>query len=174
MKDRAMQALYLQALEPIAETTADPNSYGFRKGRGCADAIEQCFATHCLVVVTRNGYSMQTFKGCFDNISHEWLMEHIPMEKSMLNKWLKAGYMEKSMLHPTDEGTPQGGIISPVLMNMALDGLEKQLRERYPFWRIQGKLLQSEPGTFMPMTSSSPGLARSSLSRKSVLSSNSS
>jgi RNA-directed DNA polymerase len=141
MKDRAMQALYLQALEPVAETTADPNSYGFRKSRGCADAIEQCFATlagkrHAEWILDAD------IKGCFDNISHEWLMEHIPMEKFMLHKWLKAGYMEKSMLHPTDEGTPQGGIISPVLMNMTLDGLEKQLRQRYPFWRIQGKLFK--------------------------------
>jgi RNA-directed DNA polymerase len=54
------------------------------------------------------------------------------MEKTMLKKWLKAGYMDQRILHPTEEGTPQGGIISPVLANMALDGLEKLLREKYP------------------------------------------
>jgi RNA-directed DNA polymerase len=137
MKDRAMQALYLITLEPVAETTADPNSYGFRKGRACADAIEQCFASlagkrHAEWILDAD------IKGCFEHISHEWLMEHIPLEKPILHKWLKAGYMEKSMLHPTDEGTPQGGIISPVLMNMTLDGLEKQLRAHYPCWPVRG------------------------------------
>lgn len=132
-----MQALYLQALEPVAETLADPNSYGFRKGRGCADAIEQGFAAlsgqrHAEWILDAD------IQGCFDHISHAWLIEHIPMEKSMLRKWLKAGYMAQSMWHPTEEGTPQGGIISPVLMNMTLDGLEPLLRKRYPFWRVRG------------------------------------
>jgi RNA-directed DNA polymerase len=137
MKDRAMQALYLITLEPVAETTADPNSYGFRKGRACADAIEQCFAS--LVGKRHAEWILDAdIKGCFEHISHEWLMEHIPLEKPILHKWLKAGYMEKSMLHPTDEGTPQGGIISPVLMNMTLDGLEKQLRAHYPCWPVRG------------------------------------
>ena len=71
-------------------------------------------------------------RGCFDNISHEWLMTHIPMDRSILRKWLKAGYMEKSIFHATERGTPQGGIISPVLANLALDGLERCLREKYP------------------------------------------
>jgi RNA-directed DNA polymerase len=70
--------------------------------------------------------------GSFDAISHDWLQRHIPMEKGMLKKWLKAGYMERHVLHPTEEGTPQGGIISPVLANQTLDGLEKRLNERYP------------------------------------------
>lgn len=110
MKDRAMQALYLLALEPIAETTADPNSYGFRQGRSTADAIEHSFAT------LRSRHSAQwvleaDIKGCFDHISHDWLLAHIPMEKAILRQWLKAGYMEKGQLHPTEEGTPQGGIM---------------------------------------------------------------
>jgi RNA-directed DNA polymerase len=71
-------------------------------------------------------------KSCFDKISHNWLLAHIPTEESMLDKWLKAGYMEKSVWHPSDDGTPQGGIISPVLANMTLDGLEALLREKYP------------------------------------------
>lgn len=137
MKDRAMQALYLLALDPIAETLADPNSYGFRKKRCQADAIEQCF------IVLSNIFSASwilegDIKSCFDRISHEWLLENIPMEKNILRKWLKAGYMEQHVLHPTEEGTPQGGIISPVLANMALDGLEGFLREYFPkTWKGQ-------------------------------------
>ena len=89
MRDRAMQALYLQALDPIAETMADPNSYGFRKERSTADAIEQCH-----IVLSNRGGARWIFEGdiksCFDRISHEWLMAHIPMCKTILQKWLKA------------------------------------------------------------------------------------
>ena len=131
MRDRAMQALYLQALDPIAETMADPNSYGFRKERSTADAIEQCH-----IVLSNRGGARWIFEGdiksCFDRISHEWLMAHIPMCKTILQKWLKAGFMEKHVFYATEEGTPQGGICSPVLANMALDGLERELRGRYP------------------------------------------
>jgi RNA-directed DNA polymerase len=131
MKDRGMQALYLQALDPIAETQADPNSYGFRKERSCADAISQCYK-----VLFREDMPAWILEGdiksCFDTISHEWLLTHIPMEESILEKWLKAGYMEKSVWHASEDGTPQGGIISPVLANMTLDGLEMLLREKYP------------------------------------------
>jgi RNA-directed DNA polymerase len=131
MKCRAMQALYLLALDPVAETTADPNSYGFRPERSTADAIEQCF---CVLGKRASPQWILEgdIKGCFDAISHDWLQMHIPMEKGMLKKWLKAGYMERHVLHPTEEGTPQGGIISPVLANQTLDGLEKRLNERYP------------------------------------------
>lgn len=131
MQDRAMQALYLLALEPIAETTADPNSYGFRRERSTADAIEQCFKT--LRMQTSAQWILEgDIKACFDGISHDWLLAHIPMDKAILRKWLKAGYVENRTLFPTEAGTPQGGIISPVLANLALDGLERQLRERFP------------------------------------------
>src|SRR5260221_12235990 len=131
MKCRAMQALYLLALDPVAETTADPNSYGFRPQRSTADAIEQCF---CALGKQKSAQWILEgdIQGCFDAISHEWLLTHIPMEKAILKKWLKAGYMEKDVLHPTEEGTPQGGICSPVLANMTLNGLEKVLREQFP------------------------------------------
>jgi RNA-directed DNA polymerase len=109
MKCRAMQALYLLALDPVAETTADPNSYGFRPQRSTADAIEQCF-TALGNLQTAQWILEGDIKGCFDGISHEWLLTHIPMEKAMLRKWLKSGYMEKNTLYPTEEGTPQGGI----------------------------------------------------------------
>ena len=131
IKDRAMQALHLLALDPVAETTADENSYGFRQKRRCADAIAGCF-----IALGRRSSSQWVLegdiRGCFDNISHEWLLAHVPMDRAILGKWLKAGYMEKQVLHATEEGTPQGGIISPVLANLALDGLERHLRERYP------------------------------------------
>ncbi len=131
MKCRAMQALYLLALGPVAETMADPNSYGFRPQRSTADAIEQCF---CALGKQRSPQWILEgdIKGCFDAISHTWLLAHIPMDKTMLKKWLKAGYMEKHVLHPTEEGTPQGGIISPVLANLTLDGLERMLMEHFP------------------------------------------
>jgi RNA-directed DNA polymerase len=129
--DLAMQALYLQGLEPLAETTGDPNSYGFRKERSAADAIEQCFKA------LGKGKSPKwilegDIQSCFDKISHDWLLAHIPMEKTILRQWLKAGFMEHGALYPTEAGTPQGGIASPVLANLALDGLERALRTRFP------------------------------------------
>lgn len=131
VKDRAMQALYLLALDPIAETTADPDSYGFRPQRSCADAVAQCFTT--LAQKTAAQWVLEgDIKACFDQISHDWLLAHVPMDKTILRKWLKAGYMEKYILHPTEDGTPQGGICSPVLANLALDGLERRLREAFP------------------------------------------
>lgn len=131
MKDRAMQVLHLLALDPIAETTADLNSYGFRKERSTADAIAECF------IIFRLKESAEwilegDIKSCFDRISHEWLLTNIPMDKTVLEKWLKAGFIDKHILHQTQVGTPQGGSISPALMNMTLDGLERLLREKYP------------------------------------------
>ena len=131
MRDRAMQAMYLQAVDPIAETHADPNSYGFRKERCCAAAMAQCHTV--LANSTRPQWILEgDIKSCFDRISHTWLLSHIPRDTTLLNTWLKAGYMDKSVLYPTEDGTPQGGIISPVLANMALDGLERILRKTYP------------------------------------------
>src|SRR5437667_4043937 len=131
MQDRAMQALYLLALDPVAETMADPNSYGFRTTRSAADAIEACFIALC-----KNDRAEWILEGdirsCFDRISHEWLVAHIPLEQAILKKWLKAGYLEDHHLYPTEEGTPQGGIASPALANMTLDGLERLLASRFP------------------------------------------
>lgn len=130
MRDRAMQALYLLALEPVAEATADRNSYGFRPGRATADARQQCYTAlaqrSCAPWVLEGD-----IKGCFDNISHEWLLANIPMDGVILRKWLKAGYIYRRQLFPTEAGTPQGGIISPTLANMALDGLESLLEAHF-------------------------------------------
>jgi RNA-directed DNA polymerase len=130
MKDRAMQALYRLALDPVAESTGDTNSYGFRRQRSTADAIEQCF--NILAPKRSASWILEgDIKSCFDLISHEWLLENIPKDKTILRKWLKAGFIEKNLLHPTEDGTPQGGIISPVLANMTLDGLERELNNRF-------------------------------------------
>lgn len=122
MKDRAMQALHLLSLEPVSEIKADKHSYGFRPERCCADAIAQCFLNF-----SRKNSAQWVLEGdikaCFDEISHEWLVKNIPMDKIPLRQWLKAGFMEGNNLHDTSAGTPQGGIISPTLANMALDGL---------------------------------------------------
>jgi RNA-directed DNA polymerase len=134
MRDRAMQALFLMALDPIAETTADGASYGFRQARSCADAIERCFT--CVCHKNPVWILEGDIKGCFDNISHKWLLDHVPMDKKVLRKWLKSGYLEKQVYYDTISGTPQGGIISPVLANLALDGLETRLREAFP---LRGK-----------------------------------
>ena len=123
-QDRAMQALYLLALEPVAETQADRNAYGFRPKRSTADAIGQCF--NALARKHSPQWILEgDIRACFDRISHSWLVNHIPMDKSILTKWLAAGYMEEGILYPTEAGTPQGGIASPTLANMALDGLEQ-------------------------------------------------
>ena len=111
MTDRAMQTLYKFALEPLAETLADPNSYGFRTGRSTHDAIGQCFNDLCRAK-SPQWILEGDIKGCFDHISHKWLMENIPMDKEMLRKWLKCGFVETKKLFPTKEGTPQGGTIS--------------------------------------------------------------
>lgn len=128
MTDRAMQALYLLALAPIAETTGDPNSYGFRIERSTADAMTQLFV--CLSKKASAQWVLEAdIQGCFDHINHDWLITNAPTDKVTLRKWLKAGVVHNGQLQATDAGTPQGGIISPTLANMTLDGLESQLKQ---------------------------------------------
>ncbi|HZL50861.1 MAG TPA: reverse transcriptase domain-containing protein [Terracidiphilus sp.] len=114
-----------------------PAHYGFRPKRSTADAIEQCF---CALA---NKHSAEwvlegDIHGCFDNISHTWMLDHIPTDKEVLRKWLKAGFMENRTLFPTEAGTPQVGIISPTLANLTLDGLERLLKETFRTRKIQG------------------------------------
>lgn len=128
MRDRAMQALYLLALEPVAEIQADKNSYGFRPKRCAADASQQCFLS--LAKKTSPQWIFEgDIKACFDEISHSWLMENVLTDKTILQQWLKAGYMQRGVFYDTESGTPQGGIISPVLANIALDGLETVVKQ---------------------------------------------
>jgi RNA-directed DNA polymerase len=131
MHDRAMQAIYKLALAPVAETTADRNSYGFREGRSCADAIAAAF--NALNKPNSATWVLEgDIKGCFDNISHKWMINNIPMDKVIIKKWLKVGYVENGITYPTTKGTPQGGIISPMLANMTLDGLEEAVKSAVP------------------------------------------
>ena len=130
MYDRAMQALHVLALQPIAETTADPRSFGFRKNRSTHDACQYAFT--CLSRKSSAQWVLEgDIKGCFDNINHDWLLDNIPMDKSILTQFLKAGFVYNRHLNPTKAGTPQGGIISPTLANMTLDGMEKAIASKY-------------------------------------------
>lgn len=132
MRDRAMQALYLLALDPVSETTADKHSYGFRKGRSTQDALAQCFLVLCRPLRSPQWVLEADIKGCFDHISHDWMLKHILMDTPMLRKWLQVGIVENAQWFPTEVGTPQGGIVSPTLANMVLDGLERRLTRRFP------------------------------------------
>ena len=126
MHSRGMQALYLLALEPIVEQRADPNAYGFRLKRSAHDAIVQCF--NCLGKRKSAAFVLEgDIKACFDRISHQWLESNITMDKVILRKFLKAGYMENRKLYPTDRGAAQGGQISPALTVFTLAGLEKSI-----------------------------------------------
>ncbi|MDY0223745.1 MAG: group II intron reverse transcriptase/maturase [Desulfobacterium sp.] len=130
MKDRAEQALELQGLDPVSECTADGHSYGFRKKRSTQDAMSACYNA-----LRRKGSAQWVLEGdiksCFDCISHQWMLEHIPMQQQKLKVWLTSGYIERGMFNPTNEGTPQGGIISPTLANMALDGMQALLQSNF-------------------------------------------
>lgn len=130
IRDRAMQALYALALAPIEYVTGDVSSFGFRKFRSTKDACHQVF--NCV----SKRYSAQwileaDIKACFDMISHEWLISNIPMKISILKQFLKSGFLENCRLFPTTSGTPQGGVISPILANMVLNGFERELGERF-------------------------------------------
>jgi RNA-directed DNA polymerase len=130
MADRAEQALEQLNVDPVCESIADKHSYGFRKKRSVHDAIGACYNA-----LRKEGSAEWILegdiKGCFDNFDHQWMLENIPMNKSKLRMWLKAGYMEEGIYYPTPTGTPQGGIISPVLANMVLDGLEPLLTKQF-------------------------------------------
>jgi RNA-directed DNA polymerase len=130
MHDRAMQALYALALDPVAETTADRASFGFRRNRSAHDACELLFTT-----LSRRKSAQWVLegdiKGCFDNINHDWLLGNVPMERTILKQFLKAGFVYNRHLNPTKAGTPQGGIISPILANITLDGIENAIAAKY-------------------------------------------
>jgi RNA-directed DNA polymerase len=129
--DRAMQALYALALAPVAETLADAHSYGFREGRCCADALAHVYTVLCTLCSAR--WVLEgDIKACFDEISHQWLLDNIPMDKRLLRAWLKAGYMDKGQLFPTSKGTSQGGLISPIIANLVLDGMPAAIAQAVP------------------------------------------
>jgi RNA-directed DNA polymerase len=107
MYDRAQQALHKLGLAPVAETTADRNSYGFREGRSCADAVACGF--NALSKPNSAPWILEgDIRGCFDNISQKYMLKNIPMDKVVLDKWLRAGYVENGIHYPTRKGVPQG------------------------------------------------------------------
>ena len=127
MLDRAMQTLYRLALEPVAETSADINSFGYRRWRGTHDALASCKR------IMEGGATWVIsgdIKGCFDNINHKWLLQNIPMDKIMLRKFLKCGYIERNGKYAWagKAGISQGSPISSVLCNMTLDGLRTLIK----------------------------------------------
>lgn len=130
MDDRARQALWNMALLPCVEATSDLNSYGFRPYRGCWDAN-----SHIRKLLDKSRSPKWVLgadiEKCFGTINHDWLLKNTPMETKVLKSWLKAGYLESSDLFPTEEGTPQGGIISPTLANLTLNGLEEFLKKKF-------------------------------------------
>lgn len=129
IKNRVAQAIVKNALEPSWEARFEANSYGFRPGRNCQDAIEQVFNR------LGTGYDSwildADIKGAFDNISHEYLLQTIGLVpgRELIKQWLKAGYVEMGRVYDTQSGTPQGGIISPLLANIALHGMEEFLSQ---------------------------------------------
>ncbi|MEH1997697.1 MAG: group II intron reverse transcriptase/maturase [Nostoc sp.] len=132
MNDRALQALVKTALEPEWEARFEPNSYGFRPGRSCQDAIGAIF--NCIRY--KNKYALDAdISKCFDKIDHEVLLNKLntsPTIRRQIRAWLKAGVMDGKQLFPTSEGTPQGGVISPLLANIALHGMEERIKKAFP------------------------------------------
>ena len=138
MTDRAMQAIEAMALDPVIESGSDKTSFGFRKSRSGHDAREQLFIA--LAKKTAPEWIVEgDIKACFDEIAHQWLLEHTPMDKTMLGKFLKAGYVYDKQLFPTEQGTPQGGIISPILANHTLNGMEALLKSTFTAEWVKGE-----------------------------------
>ena len=129
MEDRVKQGLVKLALEPQWEAKFEPNSYGFRPGRSCHDAIEAIF--NAIRYQPKFVLDADIAK-CFDKINHEKLLEKLetyPQLKREIKSWLKRGFVDDKQWFPTDEGTPQGGVISPLLANIALHGMELEIKK---------------------------------------------
>ncbi len=128
IKDRIMQLIVKMAMEPEWEAKFEPNSYGFRPGRRCQDAIKQIWETIRFRDKRKSSAWVldADISGCFDNINHEALLKRIPMFVLTIRRWLKAGVIEFGSFYQTKLGTPQGGIISPLLANIALNGMERE------------------------------------------------
>jgi RNA-directed DNA polymerase len=139
MKDRALQALVKLALEPEWEARFEPNQYGFRPGRSCHDAIQQIQ----IVISQKAKYVLDAdIAKCFDRIDHEALLNKLntfPTIRRQVRAWLKAEVMDNKQLFPTSEGTPQGGVISPLLANIALHGMEKRIIQAFPTRKVYKK-----------------------------------
>ena len=131
--DRAHQARVVNALEPEWEARFEPKSYGFRPGRGCHDAIEAIYHVAKGKSPKRRWALDADLAGAFDRIAHDHILAMLGTfpARGMVAQWLKAGVVENGRLHRTEEGTPQGGVVSPVLLNVALHGMEQAAGVRY-------------------------------------------
>ena len=131
--DRVHQARVVNALEPEWEARFEPRSYGFRLGRGCHDAIQACFEVAKGRRPKRPWVLDADLAGAFDRITHDHILSTVGSfpAREMIRQWLKAGVVENGRLHRTEEGTPQGGVVSPVLLNVALHGMEQAAGVRY-------------------------------------------
>ena len=129
MYDRALQAVVKTALEPEWEAKFEPNSYGFRPGRSCHDAIGAIF----LSIRYKAKYVLDAdITKCFDRINHKALLDKIntyPRLRKQIKAWLKSGVLDQGEIFPTTEGAPQGGVISPLLANIALHGMEERVKQ---------------------------------------------
>lgn len=147
IKDRIFQNIVKNALEPQWEARFEPSSYGFRPKRSTQDAIVNLF-TKLSSRSTRQWIFEGDFKGCFDNLNHQYIkdcLEGFPAKETIF-KWLKAGYVDNNSFNDTDAGTPQGGIVSPLLANIALHGMEEELGVRYYIDRGYHKLARNSVG----------------------------
>jgi RNA-directed DNA polymerase len=131
--DRCHQARVVNALEPEWEARFEPRSYGFRPGRGCHDAVDAIHRTSCGKSAKRRWVLDADLAGAFDRIAHDHILAMLGTfpARGMVKQWLKAGVVEDGRLHRTEEGTPQGGVVSPVLLNVALHGMEQAAGVRY-------------------------------------------
>ena len=157
MRDRAVQTLWIFALDPIAEEVSDRRSYGFRKFRGVHDCSTYLKLVLGSYTNTRKYVLDADVSKLFDSVSHQWLLEHIPMDSRFLKEFLKAGFLEKGTYRDTEDGFPQGGSISPVIARMILDGIEAELGEDFRVARyaddfvVLGKTESQLKVTAMPM-----------------------
>ena len=132
VRDRVAQNIVKNYLEPEWEAVFEPNSYGFRAGRSCHDAIEQIFNRFRNHHSGRNKWVLDAdIRGCFDNLAHQIILQRIGSAPgaNLISGWMKAGYVYEGIYNSTDTGTPQGGCISPLLSNIGLHGLEELVRK---------------------------------------------
>ena len=135
VRDRIEQAIVKNSLEPEWEAVFEPNSYGFRPGRSCQDAIGQCFNKVGFNRAGGHTWVLEAdIKGFFDNIAHKSILTMIGNfpKRELIKGWLKAGFLFQGKLNPTEQGTPQGGVISPLLANIGLHGLETYIKATNP------------------------------------------
>ena len=143
MRDRATQTLVKLALEPEWEARFGPNGYGFRPGRSCWDAIQATFQSIC----QKDKHVLDAdIAKCFDRIDQEALLRKVnagPAVTRQLRAWLKAGILDGDTLFPSESGTPQGGVASPLLASIALHGVEELIRQRFPCRMVKGERLNA-------------------------------